>query len=306
MNAAGLKPKLHSLKVHIKTLQLAAFAIQETHAEIKGTFDGKFEDHHTFEAIRKSKRKGGTLVGVHKSLNPVLIREYSEDFELLVVQIKVNKTQIRIISGYGPQETWLEPLRSPFFIALDAEFEKASLAGIQILNAMDANTKLGNKWIIRDKHPPCDNAKLLVPIIQRHCLTVGNGHVNAKGVITRKRVLTNSTQESTIDLVLLSSQLGKCIKEIVIDEDQDNGLYRITKTKTGTVTKKSDHNPIITELAIPWQNKSKEDKIEIWNFKSRECQKRFKEHTTEGTYLTSALEGNEHITERTGFFFKKV
>ena len=129
--------------------------------------------------------------------------------------------------------------------------------------------------------------------------------MNTKGVITRKHVLTNSTQESTIDLVLLSSQLGKCIKEIVIDENQDNGLCRITKTKTGTVTKKSDHNPIITDLEIPWQNKVKEEKIEIWNFKNKECPKKFKYHTNESTYLTNALEGNEHITKRTGKLLKR-
>ena len=63
-----------------------------------------------FEAIR-NKKDGGTLIGVHQGLNPVLIKEYSEKFELLVVEISVLNKDIRIISGYGPQESWPEDER---------------------------------------------------------------------------------------------------------------------------------------------------------------------------------------------------
>ena len=306
VNAASLKPKVKSLKSHIETLNLAIFAIQETHSTNKGQYDGEFDNHIIFEAIRKSKMKGGTLIGVHKSLKPVLIREYSEEFELLVIEIMINNKQIRIISGYGPQETWPEPQRSPFFVALDSEFEKATIAGVEIISAMDANTKLGKEWIPKDKHSPCENERLLVPIIKRHCLTVGNGHMKAKGVITRKRVLTNRTDESTIDLVLLSNQLAGYIKEIIIDEEQDYGLCRITKTRTGTEVKQSDHNPIITELEIPWSNKTKGEKIEIPNYKNKECQKKFKKLTSEGTYLSSAFEGEESLSEKTDKFLKRL
>ena len=58
-----------------------------------------------FEAIR-NKAKGGPDIGVITELNPFLIQEYSEEFELLVVEIKAGKREIRIISGYGPQENW--------------------------------------------------------------------------------------------------------------------------------------------------------------------------------------------------------
>ena len=71
-----------------------------------------------FEAIRK-RQKGGTLIAAHKSLDPVLIEEYSSDFELLVVEIKVNQRYIRIISGYGPQENLPEAERAEFYISLD-------------------------------------------------------------------------------------------------------------------------------------------------------------------------------------------
>jgi hypothetical protein len=157
----------------------------------------------------------------------VLIKEYSEEFELLVVEVKINKQELRIISGYGPQETWPEPQRSPFWIAFETEIEKANIAGKEIIIAMDANSKLGKKWISKDinTRKMCDNAKLLEPIILRHDLIVGNGHVLCQGVVTRKRVLTNRTEESTIDLVLMSRKMAKYIKSMIIDEEQNYALF---------------------------------------------------------------------------------
>ena len=40
-----------------------------------------------FESIRKNKEKGGSMLIVHKDLQPVLIKEYNDVFELLVVEI---------------------------------------------------------------------------------------------------------------------------------------------------------------------------------------------------------------------------
>ena len=74
----------------------------------------KVNEYVIFEAIRKNRKKGGTAIGVHTSLNPVLIQEYNEEFELLVVELKVQNKEIRVISGYGPQENWPEAERTQF------------------------------------------------------------------------------------------------------------------------------------------------------------------------------------------------
>ena len=39
-------------------------------------------------------------------INGFLITEHSELFELIVVQINVANKPFRIITGYGPQESW--------------------------------------------------------------------------------------------------------------------------------------------------------------------------------------------------------
>ena len=102
-NAAGLKSKMKSLSAQVKSLDIPIFTVQETHFTTKGKI--KIDGYIVFESIRTKKKNGGTAIGVHETLNPVLIEEYSSEFELLVVEIKVNKRDIRIISGYGPQKT---------------------------------------------------------------------------------------------------------------------------------------------------------------------------------------------------------
>ena len=206
-NAAGLRSKVKSLSAQVRNLNIPIFTIQETHCTSKGKIN--IDEYIIFEAIRTNKKNGGTAIGIYKSLNPILIQEYSSEFELLVVEVKVNKMEIRVISGYGPQENLPDNQRAAFYIALDVEIERACLAGKEIIISMDANAKLGKDWIPNDKHSICKNGKFLENILKKHKLVVGNGHMKCKGLITRKRVTTRSTEESTIDLIILSQKLAK-------------------------------------------------------------------------------------------------
>ena len=125
----------------MESLGAGIITLQETHFKRKGTLNGKLSDYEFFEAIRKRK-KGGTLDGAHKSLDPVLIEEYSE---LIVVELKMGSMDTRIISGYGPQENWKMDQKLPFFRALEEEVKKAKLHGNAIFIQMDANSKIGSR-----------------------------------------------------------------------------------------------------------------------------------------------------------------
>ena len=171
-NAEGLKSKVESLKNEIICQNVAIFTIQESHFMKKGKL--KIDNFETFEAIRK-KQKGGTIIGINKALSPMLINDYSEEFELVIVEIKLHNKQIRIMSGYGPQETWCEADRMPFFVALEEEIIKAGLLGISVLVEMDSNSKLGNSFIPLDPHQQSANGKVLAGIIQRNDLVVAKG-----------------------------------------------------------------------------------------------------------------------------------
>ena len=96
-NAEGLKPKTNSLKNELKVLNVAIFTIQENHHTKKGVC--KMEEYEIFETIRK-KQNGGTMIGVNKSLNPILIKDYDQEFEMIVVEVKIQNKDIRIITGY--------------------------------------------------------------------------------------------------------------------------------------------------------------------------------------------------------------
>ena len=95
-NAAGLKNKVQSFRNELKHLNCGIFTIQETHFRKKGTL--KIDGFDIFESIR-NKQKGGTMIGVHKALNPVLIEQYEGDFELLVVD---STLFISICDCYSP------------------------------------------------------------------------------------------------------------------------------------------------------------------------------------------------------------
>ena len=114
-NVAGIKLKLQSLKSQLRATNAAIFTLQETHTSKEGMF--RIEGYEIFESIRKHKKDGGTAVGVHKALDPVLIKKYDDDFEIIVVEVEIQSKKVRIITGYGPQETWPESERLPFFLA---------------------------------------------------------------------------------------------------------------------------------------------------------------------------------------------
>ena len=96
--------KAEDLKNKIEYFKSSIVSIQETHFRKKGKF--KYDNFHVFEAIRKNKEKGGSMLVINKDLKPVLVNEYNETFELLVVEIVTQNIPIRVITGYGPQGNW--------------------------------------------------------------------------------------------------------------------------------------------------------------------------------------------------------
>ena len=231
-NAASVvNGKIESLKSEIICTKSNVVTVQETHVRKKGKI--MIPNFVVYEAIR-TKKGGGTLVAAHEDLNPKLISEYNDDFEILVVEIETKEKAIRIISGYGPQENWEEEKRLPFFLALETEIEKAELAGKSIIIEMDANSKLGPDHIPEDPHPMSPNGLLLSGIIKRHALFVANGSEKSEGIITRRRVTKDRTEESAIDIVMFSHDMTMHFVSLKVDEKKRHVLKSIRKTKRGT------------------------------------------------------------------------
>ena len=305
LNVFSLKPKLKSFKNELKRTNSSIFTLQETHYKTKGKV--QIEEFEVFESIRKHKEKGGSMIGAHKALKPVLITEYNDPFELIVIEISIAGKEIRVLTGWGPQETWLPEERKPFFDALEQEIVKAELAGKSIIIEADFNSKLGKEFIPNDPHNQSPkNGKTLADIINRQKLVVLNGHMRCQGTITRKRVTTKSTEESSISFVLISKDLEEHFKEMKVDEKREYAPTRITPTKKGVEKQESDHNVLITKFKMPWNKQGKKEKNNLFNLKNVECQKEFKEATSNNDHLSKVFEENEDLDEAVNKFLKRI
>ena len=223
-----------------------------------------------------------------------------------MIEINVQGKQICVISGYGPQETWSLDKRMPFFGALEEEISKAELAGRSVMVCFDANSKMGPEYIPGDPHGISENGKIVEGIMERHALTVANGvKGKSKGVITRERTTGVSQEKSAIDLILLSADLVEDLEEILIDEEKLFALTSITKTKKGTEVKTSDHNSIVSKYRCKWNKQLKKHRIEHFNFKDIEGQKRYKDMTSRDI-LTSIVNKDEDVDILTKKLLKRL
>ena len=184
-NCDGINKKKDSLKVELKRTKSTLFTLQETHLARKGKL--QLDNMVIYEAIRKKEH--GLMTGVHMAHQPVLISEYSDIFEMIVVEIRASDKEIRVINGYGPQENLDVGDRMPFFSTLEEEIVSAQMSSKSIIIQMDANSKLGKDIVPQDNHEQTANGAALAGIIQRNALVVVNSLENkVSGAITRRRV----------------------------------------------------------------------------------------------------------------------
>ena len=134
----------------------------QVYSRSRRQLNNNFNEFEIFEAIR-SKQKGGTAIGAHKSLDPILIEEFSEKFELLVVEVSIGGKDVRVRTGYGPQENWKRE-----------EIVKGKSSEKLVYIQMDANSKLGPAMMKGDTHAQSDNGKILTAILKQNALFVVN------------------------------------------------------------------------------------------------------------------------------------
>ena len=67
----------------------------------------------------KNKECGGFMLGIRVGLKHVLVSEYCQQFELIVIEIQAGNKGICLITGYGPQENWDDKNKIQFYRALE-------------------------------------------------------------------------------------------------------------------------------------------------------------------------------------------
>ena len=153
---------------------------------------------------------------------------------------------VRIILGYAPQETDNADARESFFTELDVEVTNCLIANDLPIIVGDMNAKVKNKdgQITHASR----NGKLLMEIVQNDQLEILNFHERCSGKWTH--VIRTTGAASTLDYVITSNEVTKCVEKITIDEECLLCPFRIEKYKSKSEPKYSDHNAIITELKI--------------------------------------------------------
>ena len=249
---------------------------------------------------------------IHEDLNPILVKEYNESFELLVVEVSTAKETIRVMTGYGPQENWQEKEIMPFWLAVEEEIAAAEIYGRSVIIQMDANAKLGSSYIQNDPNKTSGNGKILAGILERHAMIVINGLTNkCTGTITRQRTTTDSIEKSVIDYVIVSRDLGRHIEKMHIDEERLNVLTKIVNkkfkgSKGPVVLTESDHNTITAELKLQWNTNNNVKSIEVYKYNDMESLKAFKECTTNTKQLSSVFDTDKDLNVQTKKLLKRL
>ena len=125
----------------------------------------------------------------------------------MTVEVKVGTEKIRVINGYGPQESEDSIAIINNWQEFESEVIKANDLNINVIIQMDANAKLGSDIIKGCPHKMSNNGKLLYDIIERQDLIVVNALEICKGTITRERIFQNKTEKSVIDYIIVSRGL---------------------------------------------------------------------------------------------------
>ena len=91
---------------------------------------------------------------------------------------------------------------------------------------------------------------------------------------------------------------------MIIDEEKEHALAKIVKGKPSATIVTSDHNVMITKFNVKWNKKAKIEHEEMVNFKDKNCQKKFKDETTNTNKLSAAFNTGDDLNKQTKKFLK--
>ena len=124
-------------------------------------------------------------------------------FNILVVETKIKNVKIRFINAYGVQEGAALEEKLAFYSILEEEILNAINSGNMICISIDANAKLGRKYIKEDTHEISHNGILLLRMVERMNLVVVNSTNKCTGSITRMKKVKDHLEKSIIDYFIV-------------------------------------------------------------------------------------------------------
>ena len=202
------------------------------------------------------------------------------------------------MNGYGPQVGDTKERKDKFWGYLEKEINEAKQDQVGLVIEIDANAWAGREIIPNDPNIQNSNGKLLEMFLKRNKdIHLVNSLNLCEGVITRKRITDTKNEKSAIDLFLVCSRMLPYVIGMNVDE---KGEYQLTNFygihNKGKVTE-SDHCKVELKLNLPFPQ-AKPSRTEVYNFKSDECQKRFRELTTNTSKFTMCFQGEDNFVDQ--------
>ena len=255
-NVRGIRGKKDSIIEILDEYQPNIFLITET--LLKSNTGFNIEGYTFYGKARSNSKGGGVGILVRNDMKNTTAPLVTErDLEIMWLSVRrKNLPPILIGTYYGKQESRTSKAEIENEMRLlQEEITEMKQEG-EILMVMDANGKIGlmNEQISR-------NGALILEVMHGTGLEIMNKSEKCRGVVTRQNT-KNKEEKSAIDLVAVSGNVEKWIKQVTVDEE---GLAKIKGKKTP-----SDHNTIIIDLAIKNIDKTYSVKRTTWNIRAPE------------------------------------
>ena len=305
-NVNGIMGKIASLKAAIEMYDFPAIiTLQESKTgEQKCNIPG----YKTFPKNRVNEGGGGLITAIAENIPAVQVSDVEED--IIVVEIEVNGEKIRVFNAYGPQEPQNNQDREMsrnFWLVLEKLIVDAKNAGCMIIIQCDANAKLGKNIYPEDPHEQSENGSIVEELVSRNALFILNFNEKCRGTITRSRNTTMRSEASIIDYIIVCEDMMNFFMNMHIDDARKFVLTHYS-TRNGRASKtESDHNILHAKFNIKIPKAQATIKREVFNFKDKNCQDKFKEVTDKTTKLSSCFQNPEHSFDtQTESFLKQL
>ena len=200
--------------------------------------------------------------------------------------------------AYGFQEGDAYEKKEAFWNYLDAEVMEAENAGAGLVIQFDGNLWAGEKIIPNDPRTQNQNGKLFEQFLERNShLTVVNALELCEGLITRSRLRNGKLEESVLDFFVVCHLVLPHVKRMVIDEQKKHILTNYEQVKKGGKAADTDHATEYIDLDLKVTSE-KPIRKEIWNFKDKDSQEKFKMQTSKTLEFTSCFENKLPLQEQ--------
>ena len=160
-------------------------------------------------------------------LEPSWISEGNDNVEAITVEIWINEFPIRLICGYGPQESDRKERKEMFWEYVNVESQNASKDGAGLIIQMDGSSWAGREIIADDPNKQNQNGKFLHQFLVKNLnLSVVNALEVCEGKITKERHTKNGIERAILDFFIVCDKMLPLVKRMVVDEKGESALTK--------------------------------------------------------------------------------